>query len=57
MENRVDRILVQVVVTAYNEAGQPLAEQVAQPICLFRAATPDVWAHIDQLIAKQNTAQ
>lgn len=52
LKTRCDKISVQVVVTQYNDQGQPIAEEVAQPLVLFRASTPDVWAHIDSLLSK-----
>ena len=46
---RVDSVGVQVIVTSFNEEGLPVGEQVGDPIKLFRASVPDVWAVVDKL--------
>ena len=44
----VEEILVQVVVTTRNAQGQTMNRQLAEPVALFRATTPDVWADCDK---------
>jgi hypothetical protein len=51
---RIDEIIVTVLVRSYNDEGLPTGEQQAAPVKLFRAATPDVWARLDEELAKLN---
>ena len=49
--HRLDRIVVTAYVTTYLD-GQPVAEQRAQPVLMFRATTPDVWGALEKAIAR-----
>jgi len=48
--NRLERIVVTAYVTTYLD-GQPVSEQRAQPVLMFRATTPDVWGALEKAIA------
>jgi hypothetical protein len=50
-ETRCDAIVLQVIVTAYDESGRPVSERVSQPVKVFRAMTEDVWAEVDRRVA------
>lgn len=47
MTRRVERIVVTVVVSDYDDAGHLVNEQQSDPISLFRGSSPDVWAALD----------
>jgi hypothetical protein len=49
---RIDEIVVTVLVRTYNDAGYTVEEEQAAPIRLFRGATPDVWARLDEELNK-----
>lgn len=51
VSRRIDRVLVQAIVTTYDHNGKPTSEQVTQPVSLFRASTPDVWRELDTRLA------
>lgn len=48
---RIDEIVVTVLVREYGEDGLPIGEQQSQPLKLFRAVTPNVWARLDAELA------
>lgn len=48
----IDSLIVQAVITTYNDQGEPVKEDLSQTIKLFRAGQPDVWAHLDGLLAE-----
>ena len=53
--DRIDTILVQPIVTTYDTDGKPLHEANGQPLKLFRASQPDVWALLDAMLAETVT--
>lgn len=48
---RCDAIVIQLIVTIYDEQGRPVSEQTSTPTKVFRAACPDVWAEADKAVA------
>ena len=48
---RIEAIVMQAVLTTYNDKGEPINEEQSQPIKVFRAAHMDIWAHLDDLLA------
>jgi len=52
MKQRIDAVLVQAVIVTYNEQGEPVQEQTSQVLKLFKAGNPDVWKHLDELLAE-----
>jgi hypothetical protein len=55
MNTRCDAVTIQLIVTDYDEHGRPTGERISQPMKLFRAGTPDVWAAVDAAIAQPPT--
>ena len=52
MVKRIDSIVLQAVVTSYDENGHPIHEDLSQQLKLFRAKTTDIWTHLDELLAQ-----
>lgn len=48
---KLTRIIVQIIVSEYNDTGDLIDEQVSPQMMIYRAKTPDVWAHLEQLRA------
>lgn len=51
MPKTIISAIVQFIETEYNDEGQPINERVAQPMKLFRASHPDIWAYADEQAA------
>jgi hypothetical protein len=51
MTPRCDELLIQLVVRTYDDHDRPVREEVSQPLKVFRAVTPDVWAEVDKALA------
>lgn len=51
-----DAVLVQILVTEYDEHGHRIDEQLAQPQRIFRATAPDIWAEVDKAVAAHTRA-
>jgi hypothetical protein len=51
MTPRCDELLIQLVVRTYDANGLPVREELSQPLKIFRAVTPDVWAEVDKALA------
>lgn len=49
--HRCDAIVVQLIVTQYDEHGRPVGEQSSSPTKVFRATVRDVWAEVDKAVA------
>lgn len=47
---RCDVVVVQLVVTTYDEHGRPVHEEVSQPVKVFRARARDFWAEVDKAV-------
>lgn len=47
---RCDSIVLQIVVTEYDEQGRPVGEQTSQPVKVFRANAADFWAEVDKSV-------
>ncbi len=47
---KISKIVVQVVVSEYDDKGDLVDEQVSQPTPIYRAKTQDVWAYLDDKI-------
>ena len=45
---KIATAIVQYVITTRDDQGEPINEQVSQPIRLFRVVHPDIWAHGDK---------
>ena len=58
---RCDALVLQLIVTEYDEHGRPVNELTSSPPAkIFRASVPDVWAEVDKAVAamvKQAQAQ
>lgn len=50
---RIDRLIVQVVITEYNDEGRPIAEVVEPPQTVF-IATHDIYARVQQFNDEQS---
>lgn len=53
---RCDAIVVQLVVTEYDEQNRPVGELTMQPIKVFRATAVDFWATVDQGVRRYEEA-
>jgi hypothetical protein len=51
MKQRIDAVIVQAVIVTYNDQGEPVKEDTSQVLKLFRASTPAIWEHFDELLA------
>jgi hypothetical protein len=47
---RCDAVVVQLLMTEYDEHDRPIREQIAQPVKVFRAGAADFWAEADKAI-------
>ena len=47
---RCDAIVLQLIVTEYDEHGRPIGEATSSPTKVFRATVPDVWAEVDKAV-------
>ena len=48
---RCDTLVLQLIVTEYDEHGRPVSEQQSSPTKIFRASVPDVWREVDKAVA------
>jgi predicted HAD superfamily phosphohydrolase YqeG len=48
--DRIDTIIVQPIITTYDDAGKPIHERAGQAMKLFKASQPDVWVLCDKLL-------
>jgi hypothetical protein len=47
---KIAKLVVQVVISEYDEAGELIDEQMTQPSAIYRAKAPDVWTYLDREI-------
>lgn len=53
--HRCDAIMVELIVTEYDDHGCPIREMVSAPKKIFRAAAADVWAEVDKAVTALET--
>lgn len=53
---RIDSLLVQGIVTTFDDDGKPLHEDALPVMKVFRAAHPDIWASLETEKAKLEAA-
>lgn len=49
MAKRIRVAIVQYIIADFDDAGEPIGEELSQPVRVFRVVHPDVWAHGDRL--------
>jgi len=54
---RCDEVMVALVIREYDAQGRPQRERVTEPVKIFRASAPDIWALIDQDLQMQLARQ
>jgi hypothetical protein len=54
---RCDAIVLQLIVTEYDEHGRPVGEMTSAPVKVFRGVVHDVWAEADKAAAAIATQQ
>jgi hypothetical protein len=45
-------IEMRVIATELDAEGRPIGEMATQPVKVFRAKTPDVWAEVDKAVER-----
>jgi hypothetical protein len=55
MTKRIEKLVVQIVVSEYDEKNNLLNEQTSQQVVMYRKRQPNVWVEADKMLA--NTEQ
>ncbi len=54
---KIQKVLVQVVVSTYDDAGELVGEQPMPPLVVYRAAEPDVWGWAERVVQQARQAE
>lgn len=54
---RCDAVVVQIVMTRFDEHGRPVGEIVTQPVKVFRARALHFWDDVDKAVADTEKAE
>jgi hypothetical protein len=54
---RCDALVLQLIVTEYDEHGRPVGEFTSSPMKVFRATVRDVWAEADKAVTAMQQQQ
>lgn len=54
---KIQKVLVQIVVSTYDDVGELVNEQPTPPLVVYRAAEPDVWGWAERVMQQARLAE